>query len=102
MNFLGLCRRAGKLTIGYDAVTDTVVKGEAQAVIVARDISNNTLSKLSKVCGEHMVRIIEIERSKEQMSLALGRLTAAASVTDSGFARNIEILSTNETGGNSI
>lgn len=102
LNFLGLCRRAGKLTTGFDSVVDTVVKGEAKLIITARDISQNTEKKLLKTCSEYDVRLIELDRSKDELSAAVGKLTAAASVTDSGFARNIERLAQNETGGNSI
>lgn len=99
LNFLGLCRRAGKLTTGNDAALETVRNGESEAVIIARDISHNTEKKLLKTCEEYNVKLIKIDRTKEELSLAVGRFTAVASVTDRGFARNIEKLSI---GGNSI
>lgn len=102
LNFLGLCRRAGKLTLGNDAVMETVIKGESKAVITACDISPNTEKKLAKTCGKHNVKLIKIARTKDEISTAIGRFTAVASVTDSGFAENIERLNQNETGGNSI
>lgn len=102
LNFLGLCRRAGKLTTGNDAVVETIVKGESELVIVARDISPNTEKKLKKTCEANNVRLIKIDRSKDELSFAIGRFAATASVTDSGFARNIETITLNETGGNSV
>ena len=102
LNFLGLCRRAGKLTTGFDAVEETVVKGESQLVIIADDTSQNTERKLSKTCETHNVKLIKLNRSKEEISTAIGRFAAVASVTDKGFAQNIERLTQNETGGNSL
>lgn len=102
LNFLGLCRRAGKLTTGNDAVVETVVNGEAKMVITARDISPNTEKKLLKTCEAHNVKLIKINRTKDELSFAIGRFAAVASVTDSGFARNVEKLNNNETGGNSV
>ena len=98
LNFLGLCRRAGQLVIGSDAVAGAVVKGEAKLVITAKDISPNTEKKLRKTCALNNVRLIKIERTKDELSFALGRLTAVAAITENGFARNVEKL----TGGNSI
>ena len=102
LNFLGLCRRAGKLTTGFDAVEETVVKGEARLVIIAGDASKNTEKKLLKTCEAYNVKLIKLNRSKEELSSAVGRFTAAASVTETGFARNVEKLNNNETGGNSL
>ena len=89
LNFLGLCRRAGKLTTGYDAVEETVSKGESQLVIIARDTSPNTEKKLLKTCKSHSVKLIKLNRSKDEISSAIGRFAAVASVTDKGFAQNI-------------
>lgn len=92
LNFLGLCRRAGKLITGFDAVEETVLKGESQLVIVADDVSQNTQKKLSRTCEAHNVKLIKLNRSKEEISAAVGRFTATASVTDKGFSQNIERL----------
>lgn len=102
LNFLGLCRRAGKLTTGFDAVDETLIKGESQLVIIASDTSPNTEKKLSRTCETHNVKLIKLDRSKEEISIAIGRFAATASVTDKGFAQNIERLTQNETGGNSL
>lgn len=96
LNFLGLCRRAGKLTTGNDAVVETVVKGESKLVIVADDVSPNTEKKLLKICDTNKVKLIKIKRSKDELSLAIGRFAAVASVTDSGFAQNVEKLTQQE------
>ena len=100
LNFLGLCRRAGQLIIGNDAAVDTVIKGNAAAVLTASDISANTEKKLKKTCEANKVKLIKLNRTKDEISFAVGRFAAVASVTDSGFARNIETL--NETGGNRV
>ena len=36
---LGLCRKAGKLVMGFDAVAESVMKGKAVLVLTAQDIS---------------------------------------------------------------
>ena len=102
LNFLGLCRRAGKLTTGFDAVVETLVRGESRLVITAGDISPNTEKKLVKACEAGDVRLIKLKRTKDEISLAVGRFAAAASVTDSGFARNIQRIIQDEAGGNSV
>ncbi|MCR5652468.1 MAG: ribosomal L7Ae/L30e/S12e/Gadd45 family protein [Ruminococcus sp.] len=102
LNFLGLCRRAGKLTTGNDAVVETVQKGESKAVIIAGDTSPNTEKKLRKTCEMNRVMLIKLNRTKDEISCAIGKFAAVASVTDTGFAQNIDRLQQNETGGNSV
>ena len=102
LNFLGLCRRAGKLTTGSDAVVEKIVNGEALLVIFAGDISANTEKKISKSCALNSVKLLKINRTKEDLSVAVGRFTAVAAVTEKGFAKNLERLILNESGGNSV
>lgn len=102
LNFLGLCRRAGKLTAGNDMTVDSVLNGNARLVIVARDISRNTEKKLRRVCVDFQVPILTIDRTKEELSAAIGRFAAVTAVTDKGFAEKLTELINNETGGNSV
>ena len=39
---LSLCRKAGKLVLGFDAVTDSVYGGKAVLVLLAADASDRT------------------------------------------------------------
>ena len=39
---LSLCRKAGALVMGFDAVKDSVGKGKAQLVLCAGDLSEGT------------------------------------------------------------
>ena len=39
---LGLCRKAGKLVMGFDAVAESVMKGKAVLVLTAQDVSPRT------------------------------------------------------------
>ena len=45
INLLTICRKAGKLVIGFDAVKEAVYGGNASCVITASDISVKTLRK---------------------------------------------------------
>ncbi len=92
LNFLGLCRRAGKLITGNDMVIDAVRGGGAELVLTASDISPNTEKKIKKTCGEYGVELIKIDRDKDEISQAIGRFAAVAAITDTGFARNVAKL----------
>ena len=96
LNFLGLCRRAGKLTMGNDMVIEDVVKGNSKLVIIASDISKNTEKKILLNCHRNNTKVLKINRSKDEMSYAIGKFSTVVSVTDQGFAKKFAELITNE------
>ncbi len=102
LNFLGICRRAGKLAVGNDVVIDAVRGGEAKLVMLCSDISPNTEKKLRKTIDESGVRILRLNRSKEELGFAIGKFAAVTAATDKGFADKLCELINNETGGISV
>lgn len=96
LNFLGLCRRAGKLTMGNDMVIEDVVKGNSHLVMVASDISKNTEKKILLNCHRCNTKVLKINRTKDEMSYAIGKFSTVVSVTDQGFAKKFVELITNE------
>lgn len=93
LSLLGLCRAAGKITIGCDAVIESVAKKEAKLVLFASDVSENTRKNvLSSIAGSG-VKIISLDYDKENISASLGKLCAVSSINDSGFAKRLAELS---------
>ena len=91
VNLLTMCRRAGKATIGFDAVSDAVKNKKAFCVMTASDISANTLKErqekeISFVCSKYNVKIIPARLTKEELQFYLGKTTAVIAVCDRGFA----------------
>lgn len=96
LNFLGLCRRAGKLVTGNDPVTEEVVGRKAKLVLVSWDISKNTEKKLLTACHRNDVKVLKLPRTTEQLSHAIGKFSAVVAVMDTGFAKKLTELIENE------
>lgn len=92
LSLLGLCRRAGKITIGNDAVIDMVTKNKAKLVIMAEDVSKNTAKGVLSACHANNVTALTIKRDKEQLSHAIGKFCAVITVNDDGFANKLKML----------
>ncbi len=92
LSFLGLCRRAGKLVIGFDPLKDAVETGKAFFVLVAADISANTLKKLNTALGESDIPFYTVNRTKDEISFSLGKTCACLAVIDKGFADKLTEL----------
>lgn len=98
LNFLGLCRRAGKMKIGCDTVIESVETGNARLVLLASDISENTKKKIISATKATGYEILNY--SKDELSFALGKTCAVLSVEDDGFAKKLsELITQNNKGG---
>lgn len=92
LSLLGLCRRAGKLTLGNDPVIDSINAKKAKLVIVASDCSQNTAKSVLRLAHQNNVPTHIVPHTKDEISLSVGKYTAVLSVCDIGFARSLDTL----------
>ena len=71
---LGLCRRAGALFLGAEAVTAAVRKGEAALVVTAADISEKSLKKVVTLTDFYHVDHKRSDHTMANLADALGVL----------------------------
>lgn len=91
MGFLGICRKAGKLACGHDAVEETVVKSTAQFVFLAADASERLEREMVYACtynGKN-IPIMRTRCTMADFSAGIGKGSAVFSVTDTGFANKL-------------
>ncbi|MBQ7809955.1 MAG: ribosomal L7Ae/L30e/S12e/Gadd45 family protein [Clostridia bacterium] len=96
LNFLGLCRRAGKMKIGCDTVVESVELGNSKLVLMASDISENTKRKVISALNGVECNILDY--TKDELSFSLGKTCAVLSVEDEGFAKKLSELISNKGG----
>lgn len=90
---LGMCRRAGKLTTGFDAVTALAAEGRAALVLTASDLSEKTGKELRFALARTAAPVptLTAALTKEELGRATGFLKPVGilSTADEGFARAI-------------
>ena len=90
LSLLGLARKAGKLAIGDEAVSDAIRNGSACLVVLANDSAANTRKRFEWDPGENHCKRLELPYTKEELGGALGRATCAVcAVCDIGFAATL-------------
>ncbi len=89
---IGMARRAGRLTTGFDAVREQLAAGKAAFVLLAADLSAKTEKEL--LFGLKQVNMGRAPFGKEEMARALGfsRPVGVASTDDEGFAAAMKAL----------
>lgn len=88
---LGLCRRAGKISIGHDAARDSVKCSKACLVICCSDASQRLIREMSEECiyKGRSIPFTNADFDKKELSLAIGCSAAVISIDDAGFAGRI-------------
>ena len=92
LNLLGLARRAGKLSLGFDSAEESVIKKKSRLIITAVDISERTLSAFYKKTESNNINIIASNIPMADLGAAVGKLVGVVSVNDEGFAKKLQQL----------
>ncbi len=82
---LSLCRKAGALVMGFDAVKESVNKGKAVLVLCAGDVSEGTRRRVGTFC-EDWVDIIDMAETQFELSQISKKPTGVFAVTDPQLA----------------
>ena len=96
LRFIGLAARAGQAVSGSGACEENLRSGKARLLIVAKDISRNSMDKIldwasagNKKTGNELPCFSF--STTEELGYAIGKSNRAAIViTDEGFARKLE------------
>ena len=86
---LSLCRRAGKLSMGFDQVKESVQKGNAQLILLARDLSPKTAQEIRFLAQPKGIHCQEIAYTMDELWYLIGKRIGVAAVTDRGFAAKL-------------
>lgn len=89
LGMLGLCRRAGKVSIGADRCSKSIQNGGAKLVILASDASQNTRKSIENSCAYYKTRhIYYSDKITLGKNVGTGEC-GALSVNDENFAKAI-------------
>ena len=84
---LSLCRKAGALVTGFDAVKDSVFKGSAQLVLCAGDLSEGTRRRVGFFCGEEDVPLVLLNEPQTALAPICKKPAGVFAVTDPELAK---------------
>lgn len=89
---LGICRRAGHLTVGFDAVKTLVLTGRAKLILFAADVSEKTAKEIRFLTKETPCPTVCVSLTKTALAAAIGleKPVGVIATDDSGFAAAIQ------------
>ena len=83
---LSLCRKAGALVTGFDAVKDSVGRGKAHLVLCACDLSEGSRRRVGAFCAD-WVDVADLPVTQQQLAHICKKPTGVFAVTDPELAR---------------
>lgn len=87
LSTIGLCRRAGKLIYGYDAVCAEIKAhgDKVSGVLTASDLSAKTKKEVGFECSKANVAVTELPYTLDEIKDATGKRTGVLAVLDDGL-----------------
>ena len=82
---LSLCRRAGKLVMGFDPVADNVARGRAQLVLLAADLSPKTARRVQNFC-EGLAPVVTLPHTQTELAAIARKPVGVFAVIDQNLA----------------
>lgn len=93
-DLLTMCRRSGRMTMGFDSVKDSMTGHKAKLVILASDISAKTEKEIRFFADKTFTKVMKTEATIAEFEFGIGKKVGVIAVCDEGFAKKTaEILS---------
>lgn len=73
LQFLGIVKKSGKLTEGYNKCEEIIKIGKAKLIILSDDVSDNTRNKFENYSIRYAIPIIKNGFLSEDLGKILGR-----------------------------
>ena len=96
LSFLGLCRRAGRLSLGYDAAVSAMEGGQSKLILFCPDLSARSRRGILQTASAYEVEALELSESMQEIESALGKRAGIVSINDCGFAKKTRMLITED------
>ena len=91
LGMLSLCRRAGKLCTGMEAVLEKAGRGEAALILLAEDLSPRSAERLRNRLPED-IPVRSLPCTMQTLSAVTGKAAGIVAVCDENFACGIRAM----------
>ena len=88
LGLLGICRKAGKIKLGFDPAVEVLGK-EACLLVFSSDISPKTKERMLKKAEGFKIAALDISQTSDDIWCAIGKRVAVMAITDKGLAERI-------------
>ena len=87
LSMIGICKKAGKLALGFDTSKQKIGSGEAYLLITSNDLSPKSLKEVKFICKNNEVRHIDANINMDEISQIVRKKSGVICIMDKGFAK---------------
>lgn len=91
LGLLGICRKAGKLKLGFDPAAASLGR-DAQLLLFTADISPKTRARMLKKAEGLPVKSLDLAETSDTVYCSIGKRVAVMAITDKGLAERAATL----------
>lgn len=104
LSLLGLCKKAGKLSMGHDASIASIVTNKAKLCMLCEDISERQKDEMTHAAGYEgrNLPLLHLTFTMDDIQAATGWRAGILTINDEGFAHSFIKMLDNTTGRNAI
>ncbi len=92
LNFIGICKKSGKISLGYDSVLDAIKSKKAFLVLIASDLSVKTAKHIDKITDTFFIEKLKLNENIESIYRTIGKSVGVISVNDEELAKKLKTL----------
>lgn len=89
---LSMCRKSGRMAMGFDMSKEAAEKGKAELIVLASDISPKTEKEVRFFSEKHSVKTVKTNLTIDEFFHGIGKKVGIISICDKGFAQKAEGL----------
>lgn len=92
LSFLGIARRAQKLSMGADATQEAMQKGKTKLLLLASDLSERSERSARAAAQAASTPVLPAGVTMDEIAFSVGKRTGILAVNDSGFAGKLRTM----------
>lgn len=92
INLLTMCRKAGFLTLGFDATKEALAALKVHLIIIASDISPKTEKEIRFFASKTDVDVVKTEFIIDEFYFGIGKKVGILGICDAGFSKKLSEL----------
>ena len=93
---LSICRKAGKMEMGFAMLKELIPTGKISGVVITTDISPKSSKEVHFFCQKYHVPVCNLPLTMDEIAHIIGRKAAVIAVLDAGFFDRINQLCTEQ------
>lgn len=94
ISLLTICRKAARLTMGFDPAKESVMTDKARLIVLAADLSPKTEKEIRFFADKKNVSVLKTDISISEMYSGIGKKVGVIAICDDGFAKKLTELIT--------